>query len=119
MTRLERLESEQNIWLATTRPDGRPHLVPIWFVWVNEAFYICTERKSVKARNLRLNPRACVALESGAQPILAECHASLIEQPYPAEVTAAFFAKFEWDITTDQQYNILIALHPQRWVMKG
>lgn len=118
MTRLERLHSEQNIWLATARPDGRPHLVPIWFVWVDETVYICTESQSVKARNLRLNPRATIALESGAQPVVAECQASFIEQPYPAEVIAAFLAKFEWDITTDNQYNILIALHPLRWVMK-
>jgi PPOX class probable F420-dependent enzyme len=119
MTRLERLLSEKNIWLATTRPDGRPHLVPIWFVWVDESFFVCTESQSVKARNLRANPRASVALENGAQPIVAECQARLIEQPYPAAVIAAFLAKFEWDITTDQQYNILIALHPQRWVMQG
>lgn len=119
MTRLERLQSEQNIWLATARPDGRPHLVPIWFVWVDEVFYICTENQSIKARNLRANPRASVSLESGVQPIVAECLARFIEQPYPAVVVSAFFAKFEWDITTDQQYNILIALNPQRWVMKG
>lgn len=119
MTHPERLLSEQNIWLATIRPDGRPHLVPIWFVWVDESFYICTEAQSVKARNLRANPRASVALENGAQPIVAECRAQLIEPPYPAAVAAAFFTKFEWDITTDQQYNVLIALQPQRWVMKS
>ena len=30
----ERLRTEANVWLATMRPDGRPHVSPIWFVWV-------------------------------------------------------------------------------------
>ena len=27
----QRLATEPILWLATTRPDGRPHLVPVWF----------------------------------------------------------------------------------------
>ena len=26
-----RSETEANIWFATVRADGRPHLVPVWF----------------------------------------------------------------------------------------
>ena len=117
MPRLERLQTEQNIWLATTRPDGRPHLVPIWFVWVQECFYICTEQRSVKASNLRLNSKACLALESGTQPIVAECQAWFIDEPFPDPVVAAFYAKYEWDINSDTQYHTLIKLQPQRWLM--
>jgi hypothetical protein len=28
-----RLRHEPIIWLSSVRPDGRPHLVPIWFLW--------------------------------------------------------------------------------------
>ena len=117
MTRHDRLQSEPTIWLATTRPEGRPHLVPIWFVWVDESFYICTERRSVKVRNLLANPLASVALESGTQPVVAECRSRLVEAPYPVEVVQAFQAKYEWDIRSDQQYNVVVALQPQRWLM--
>ena len=24
-------------WLATVRPDGRPHVMPVWTVWVDGA----------------------------------------------------------------------------------
>ena len=67
-----RLRDEQNLWLATTRPDGRPHLTPIWFVYVDDRFYVCTSSKAVKARNVRANAKASVALESGSQPMIAE-----------------------------------------------
>lgn len=29
---VERLEREWNFWLSTTRPDGRPHVTPLWGV---------------------------------------------------------------------------------------
>ena len=54
---LARLESEANIWLATVRADGRPHLTPVWFAWHNEKLYACIEAGSVKARNLGQNRR--------------------------------------------------------------
>ena len=65
-----RLAAEQNIWLATTRPDGRPHLVAIWFGYVDGRFYVCTWGSSVKVNNVAHNPRAVVSLESGAKPDL-------------------------------------------------
>lgn len=116
MPRSERLEREANIWLATTRPDGRPHLVPIWFVWHDQKIYILTTLSTVKAKNLLANPRASVALESGSQPVIAECTAQLVEKPYPDELSAAFRRKYDWDITRDGEYDGLFALTPQKWL---
>src|SRR5256885_2571611 len=31
-----RLRHEPIIWLSSVRPDGRPHLVPVWFLWRSE-----------------------------------------------------------------------------------
>jgi PPOX class probable F420-dependent enzyme len=111
-----RLLTERNVWLATVRVDGRPHLVPIWFVWVNDRFYICTEAKSVKVRNLRTNPRAVVSLENGNQPLIAEGVARLPDGPPPPEVVAAFKEKYDWDITTDASYNALVEITPHKWL---
>jgi pyridoxine/pyridoxamine 5'-phosphate oxidase len=116
MTHSERLASEANIWLATTRSDGRPHLVPIWFVWHDEQFYLLTTLASVKARNLLANPRASVALESGSQPLIAECAARRVEAPYSNELVEAFRAKYDWDITRDGEYNGMFALTPLKWL---
>jgi hypothetical protein len=27
------LKALRTIWISTTRPDGRPHSVPVWFLW--------------------------------------------------------------------------------------
>ena len=112
----ERLTSERNIWLATTREDGRPHLIPIWFVWIDEAAYIVTGSDSVKVRNLLHDPRASFALKDGDQPVIAECDAILYEQSaMPDAVQAAFVAKYDWDISSDEG-NLLIALRPYKWL---
>ena len=112
-----RLDSERNLWLSTTRPNGKPHLIPIWFVWVDECFYLCTsDENTVKVRNLRANPRASVALEDGNRPLIAECTARLLAKPFPESVVTAFAEKFEWNIDSDASYTILIELIPEKWL---
>ncbi len=39
---MARVHTDKNIWLATVRPDGRPHLTPIWFVFHDAKFWVCT-----------------------------------------------------------------------------
>jgi uncharacterized pyridoxamine 5'-phosphate oxidase family protein len=116
MANEERLLNERNVWLATTRPNGKPHLIPIWFVWVNERFYICTSEHSVKVRNLRANPRASVSLEDGNHPVIAECSVRFVQTPFPEEVVAAFQRKFDWNIATDRDYSCLLELTPKKWL---
>jgi len=36
----DRLAQEFVVWLSTTRPDGRPHIVPVWFSWDGEVVQI-------------------------------------------------------------------------------
>ncbi|MCS7055676.1 MAG: pyridoxamine 5'-phosphate oxidase family protein [Thermoflexales bacterium] len=114
----DRLFAARNIWLATVRPDGRPHLVPVWFVWVRERFYVCTAGQSVKAKNLIANPRASAALEDGDRPVIAEGRATILTQPYPDDVAAEFKRKYGWDIATDDGYDVLIEIVPERWPMR-
>ncbi|MEW5956963.1 MAG: pyridoxamine 5'-phosphate oxidase family protein [Chloroflexota bacterium] len=112
----QRLAAEANIWLATVRPDGRPHLTPVWFAWHGNKLYACIEAGSVKARNLRQNPRLSLALENGSQPVIGEGTAALVSPPWPDAVVAIFQAKYEWDITTDGQYDTLVEITPGRWL---
>jgi PPOX class probable F420-dependent enzyme len=54
--------------LATVRPDGRPHVAPIWFVVEGESLVFNTWHTSVKARNLRHSPRAALAVDYQEPP---------------------------------------------------
>jgi F420H(2)-dependent biliverdin reductase len=68
----ERLGKERNIWIATVRPDGRPHIVPVWFACIDDKVYLCIEPQSVKGRNLATNRNVALALEDGSHPIICE-----------------------------------------------
>jgi hypothetical protein len=112
----QRLDTEANIWFATVRPNGHPHLVPVWFAWHRGKLYACIEASSVKARNIEQNPRLSLALENGSQPVICEGTAKFVPPPWPKPVIDIFKAKYDWDITTDGQYDTLVAVTPVKWL---
>ena len=50
----ERMAEARNYWVATVRPDGRPHATPVWGLWVDGAFYFGvapgTRRRAISRR---------------------------------------------------------------------
>ncbi len=112
----QRLSAAQNIWVASVRPDGRPHLAPVWFVWTAGKLYISIEPESVKGRNMAQNTNVVLALEDGLHPVICEGQALLLPKPYPAEVLQAFLLKYEWDITQESQYNQIVEVNPRKWL---
>jgi F420H(2)-dependent biliverdin reductase len=114
---IHKLESQQNLWLASTRPDGRPHLVPIWFVWHAGRLYIGTDPKSVKVRNIKKNPRVMASLEDGNHPVICEGTARVLETPYPEPLLKAFYSKYEWDVPADEQYHQIVEITPEKWLV--
>ena len=111
-----RLLQERNIWLATTRPDGRPHLTPIWFIWQEQKIYICMKPDSVKARNLAANSAVALSLEDGSDVTICEGTAEFVPAPWTPELIAAFKSKYDWQIDTDKEYGHVIAISPKKWL---
>jgi PPOX class probable F420-dependent enzyme len=53
----ERLRADELIWLPTVRRNGRPHSVPVWFLWEGETIVVFSKPHNQKICNLRHNPR--------------------------------------------------------------
>lgn len=68
----ERLRSAKHYWLATVRPDGTPHVVPRWGVWLDGRFYYDGSPATRHARNLTTNPACTLNLESGTEVVIIE-----------------------------------------------
>jgi nitroimidazol reductase NimA-like FMN-containing flavoprotein (pyridoxamine 5'-phosphate oxidase superfamily) len=49
-------------WLATVRPDGKPHVMPIGILFVDDAFYFNAGPKTRKARNIARNPNCIITI---------------------------------------------------------
>jgi hypothetical protein len=113
---LTKLAQAANIWFASVRPDGRPHLTPVWFVYDGHQLYVSIDPGSVKSRNLSSNPNVSLALEDGNHPLICEGQAVLIPQPYSVEIVDLFQKKYDWDIRSDGQFGQLVAIAPRKWL---
>jgi hypothetical protein len=54
---------------ATTRRDGRPHVVPVWFVLEGDDLLITTGSKSVKGRAALRDPRVGLCVDDDRPPL--------------------------------------------------
>src|SRR5438874_13807045 len=80
----DRLRTEPIIWLSSVRPDGRPHLVPVWFLWDGKTILIFSKPRNQKLRNIEQNPNVMLALEAADQGndiVIIEGLAELVDDP--------------------------------------
>src|SRR5438132_5474745 len=54
--------------LATVRKDGRPHVVPIWFDLDGDTLVFTTAQTTIKAANIRRDPRVCLCVDDEIPP---------------------------------------------------
>ena len=96
---VERLTQARSYWVATARPDGRPHAMPVWGVWMEEAFYFSCGQASRKARNLALNPACVVGCEPADEAVILEGRAELVTDPLTiARFAALYGPKYGWNM---------------------
>lgn len=96
-----RLGRELTIWMATVRDDGRPHLVPVWFVWLDEVLYFCTGAESQKFVNLRGNQNIALALPDTGSVLIIEGEAHAADRNTTETLAEYFYNKYEWDFRYD------------------
>ena len=77
----ERMEAALNYWVATVRPDCRPHAMPVWGAWIDGKLYIEGSPDTVRHRNIRSNPHVVAHLESGSEVVILEGEAYAVERP--------------------------------------
>lgn len=92
----ERLTAAANYWIATTRPDGRPHSRPVWGVWLDGMLYFSTG--SLINQNLRMNAEVSIHLESADEVVIVEGVADLVSDLAEwRRFTEAYNPKYNWD----------------------
>lgn len=78
------IERPRTAKLATVRADGRPHLAPIWFALDGELIVFTTWHTTVKAANLRRDPRVSLCVDDETPPfafVIVEGLAALADDP--------------------------------------
>jgi PPOX class probable F420-dependent enzyme len=80
--------------VATVRPDGSPHVVPIWYEWDGETLRFDTPPDFRKGRNLLADPRLAVVIDitmGGLRyaGVVMEGTARFVRDPEAAKAIAA------------------------------
>ncbi len=97
-----RLGRESEIWLASVRYDGRPHLVPVWFVYLDRKFYFATGTETQKWANLLSNQTVSLALPDANKVVMIEGEAHAVGHQVTQELADHFYNKYEWDFREDE-----------------
>lgn len=93
----QRLTDAVHYWLCSVRPDGRPHAIPKWAVWVDGKIYFDGSPATRHARNIAENPHVVVHLENGADVVIVEGLAQALDRPaseLAVKVAEAYRAKY-------------------------
>ena len=51
--------------VATTSADGSPHVVPLWFVWQEDAIFVSTRQDGRTWANVARDPRVAITIDLG------------------------------------------------------
>jgi Pyridoxamine 5'-phosphate oxidase len=84
-------------WLATVRPDGGPHVVPVLAAWSNPVLYVASKATSRKSRNLAANSHCVLTTDTGDLHVIVEGQARrLREDADMTRASAAFDSVNGW-----------------------
>jgi PPOX class probable F420-dependent enzyme len=80
------LDEQKTMNVATIGPNGWPHLVAMWFCFIDDKLAFWTFGKSQKAVNLRRDDRLTALVEDGEtyetlRGVQLQCRANLAEAP--------------------------------------
>ncbi len=115
-----RLGRELTIWMATVRGDGRPHLIPIWFVWLDDKIYIATGEETQKFANMRYNQNVALSLSDTGNVVLIEGEAHVSDRATVDVLAEYFYHKYEWDFRYDETASWrLIEITPRKILAWG
>lgn len=92
-----RMGEAKSYWVATTRPNGRPHVTPTWAVWHDNRLYFDGSPETRRMRNIAANPHVAVHLEDGDNAVIVEGIARPVERPsreLGEQLAALYAAKY-------------------------
>jgi hypothetical protein len=96
----ERLVAARNYWVTTIGPSGRPHVRPVWAIWLDDTVQFSTGGRH--AQNIARDPRATVNLDSGDDCVIVEGVASAVtDEVKRAHFCTVYQEKYNWDMSLE------------------
>jgi PPOX class probable F420-dependent enzyme len=128
----DRLRRDQMIWITTVRADGQPQTSAVWFHWDGVDFFVVSQPRAPKVRNLAANPRVSLnrnGVGQGDDLVIVQGTVEVVPDyasapwPEPTRVEA-YYAKYERVITEQlgssvaemaAEFSTALRITPTRW----
>jgi hypothetical protein len=88
--------SDRPTFLATSRPDGRPHIAGVGAGWYDGDIYFTSGPETRKSRNLAANPACTIAMSLDGIDLVLEGEATRVTDRPTLEALAALFRAGGW-----------------------
>lgn len=84
-------------WLATSRPDGRPHVRPCLTIWMDGQLHSTTRADAAKGRHLAADGRCSVTVSTDGMDVAVEGVAAFVTDPdHLQRLADAYRDKYGW-----------------------
>ncbi len=94
------LENASTYWLATVRPGGRPHAVPVLAVWLDGALHFVANESSRKAKNLGHRADCILSASTRSLDLVVEGEAVKVRDDAKLKrVADVYGSKYGWTVT--------------------
>lgn len=98
----QQIAAEGKYWLSTINPNGTPHVMPHFGVWLDGALYFTAGPGTRKAKNLAHDPRCAITVTAKKLDIIMEGEARKItDQATLHRLAEAYDTKYGWHITVN------------------
>lgn len=99
---LENVSATKSYWLATVRPDGRPHIAGVGAVWVDGKFYFTSGAGTLKSHNLAQNPNCALSVGLATIDLVVEGAASRVTDQATIQRLAELYAAQGWPASASE-----------------
>ncbi len=94
-------ETMLTFFVATVRPDGRPHSAGVGAVWVDDGLYFVSGPGTLKSRNLAANPACTVSVGLTGIDLVLEGQAHRVTDTSTLERVAAVYRTGGWPASVE------------------
>ena len=94
-------QADLTSFVATVRPDGRPHSAGVGATWVDGALYFTSGPSTLKSRNLAANPACSVSVRLRGIDLVLEGEAHRVTDPSTLERVAAVYRTGGWPASVE------------------
>jgi hypothetical protein len=102
INQLEDVDARKTYWLATVRPNGRPHVVGVGALWLDGTFYFTSGKGTRKSRNLDANPNCVLSVSLPDLDLSVEGTATLVTDGSTLQHIAELYAAQGWPATVGE-----------------